>query len=112
MGVCDCEVLHIGLIKCKAWQMFVGGKHSSLFFLVVSFTKLTSFAFVKGKDPLMLCQWRHDNQHNDTQHKDIQYDVPNRAPASTRDGVTNPEYKLLLFIQLPFFLQRDEGMSF
>jgi hypothetical protein len=29
------------------------------------------------------------------------------------DGVTNPEYKLLHFIQLTnFFLQREEGTSF
>jgi hypothetical protein len=28
------------------------------------------------------------------------------------DGVTNPEYKLLCFIQLTIFLQREEGTSF
>jgi len=28
------------------------------------------------------------------------------------DGVTNPEYKLLHFIQLTNFLQREEGSSF
>ena len=28
------------------------------------------------------------------------------------DGVTNPEYKLLCFIQLTKFLQREEGASF
>jgi hypothetical protein len=28
------------------------------------------------------------------------------------DGVTNPEYKLLLFIQLTNFLLREEGTSF
>jgi hypothetical protein len=28
------------------------------------------------------------------------------------DGVTNPEYKLLCFIQLTNFLQREEGTSF
>jgi hypothetical protein len=28
------------------------------------------------------------------------------------DGVTNPKYKLLRFIQLINFLQRDEGTSF
>ncbi len=28
------------------------------------------------------------------------------------DGVTNPEYKLLRFIQLIIFLQREEGTSF
>jgi hypothetical protein len=28
------------------------------------------------------------------------------------DGVTNPEYKLLHFIQLNIFLQREEGTSF
>ncbi len=28
------------------------------------------------------------------------------------DGVTNPEYKLLRFIQLTIFLQREEGTSF
>jgi hypothetical protein len=55
-------------------MLFVGGKHSSLLFLVVSFTKLASFAFVKGKDPLMLCQWCHDNQYNDTQRKPIHND--------------------------------------
>jgi hypothetical protein len=27
-------------------------------------------------------------------------------------GVTNPEYKLLCFIQLSIFLQREEGTSF
>ncbi len=28
------------------------------------------------------------------------------------DGLTNPEYKLLRFIQLTIFLQREEGTSF
>ncbi len=28
------------------------------------------------------------------------------------DGITNPEYKLLCFIQLTIFLQREEGTSF
>ncbi len=28
------------------------------------------------------------------------------------DGVTNPEYKLLCFIQITIFLQREEGTSF
>ncbi len=28
------------------------------------------------------------------------------------DGITNPEYKLLRFIQLTIFLQREEGTSF
>jgi hypothetical protein len=29
-----------------------------------------------------------------------------------RDGVTNPKYKLLFFIHLTIFLQKEEGTSF
>jgi hypothetical protein len=28
------------------------------------------------------------------------------------DGITNPKYKLLRFIQLTIFLQKEEGTSF